>query len=480
MARVIVPVASEENRGVAPAPCRLIPRAASVSPAIGRVRDVQPASYKEPNVVVSDERLKPVAQLGWYTIALFFGVLGGWSVVAPLGGAVVAPGFLKVEGNRRAVQHLDGGIVSDLNVHEGDHVEAGGVLLRIDRTEAAAELGVLEQQSFALRLTQARARAELMGEDALVFPADVGTLPQDSETAALWAAQQRQFDARRRSLAGQRAVVAEKIAQLEAQRRGSERQLESRRAQLASMVAERDSLAPLVERGVVTRQRLAQVERSVAQTEGEAGEFAAAIAQATQGIAEQNRVAAQLGNEQLSDASRELRETQASLIELLPKLANARAKLQRTEVRAPATGRIVGLSVFTPGAVVGRGEKLMDIVPDHDGLVVEARIAVEQIADLHPGMRANIQLTALKDHATPEITGTVSHVSADRLTEERTGRAYYTVNVQPGAGDLGSKPNIALYPGMPATVLVPTRPRTAFRYLVDPLLEAMRGAFRER
>lgn len=452
--------------------------AAVASPIAARA--AQPAIAGPRPVAAADDRLAPMARAGWLIILLFFGVFGGWAMLAPLGGAVVSSGYFKVDGNRRAVQHLDGGIVAQVHVREGDHVDTGALLVELDQNEAGAELGVLVQQHLALRLTQARLRAELTGADQLQFPPDLAAYRTDAEAEALWQAQLRQFEARRNSLSGQRAVVAEKIAQLQSEMQGSEQQLQGRRAQLKSVEAERDSLLPLVDRGVVTKQRLNQLERTVAQFQGETGELANAVARATQGIAEQRQVALQLGNEQLAEASRELRDTQAVLIELLPRLANARAKLQRTEVKALAAGRVVGLTVFSPGAVIGRGEKLMEIVPDRDSLVIEAQIPVEQIADVKPGMAATIHLTALKDHGTPVVGGTVSHVSADRLAEERTGRPYFAVIVAVDPAELAANPDVKLHPGMPVTVMLPTRSRTAFRYLVDPLIQAVSGAFREK
>jgi HlyD family type I secretion membrane fusion protein len=178
--------------------------------------------------------------------------------------------------------------------------------------------------------------------------------------------------------------------------------------------------------------------------------------------------------------TRDLRDTQAKLLEVIPKLANARAVLSRIEIRSPYAGRVVGLAVFSVDGVIGRGEKILDIVPDEEALVLEAQVAVEDISDVKPAMRAEVHLTAYKQRITPVVNGEVLQVSADRLVDQKTGQPYFVATIRLDRSQLAKLPHIQLYPGMPATVMIPTEERTAFDYLVDPLLQSFNHSFRQR
>jgi len=188
----------------------------------------------------------------------------------------------------------------------------------------------------------------------------------------------------------------------------------------------------------------------------------------------------QLENDHLAEIAKDLRETQAKLLEVIPRRANAKAVLKRIEIRTPYTGRVVGLNVFSVGGVINRGDKILDIVPDRESLVLEAQIGVEDITEVHPGMGADIHLTAYKQRITPAVHGRVLQVSADRLTDNRTGAPYYTAQIEADEADLAALPQIKLYPGMPASVMIQTVQRTAFDYLVGPLAMSFDRAFRQR
>ena len=230
-----------------------------------------------------------------------------------------------------------------------------------------------------------------------------------------------------------------------------------------------ESIAPLVKQGLIARPRYLQLERSGAGLEGQAADAMANIAKARQAIAEQMQQMAQLDNDRMTEVARDLRDTQAKLLEVIPRLMNAKAVLGRMEIRSPYAGQVVGLSVFSVGGVIGRGDKILDVVPDRDSLIIEAQINVDDISDVHPDMRADVHLTAYKARITPVVRGKLTQVSADRLTENRTGTFYYTALVQVDQNELADLPNVKLYPGMPANVMFPTIERTAFDYLVGPL-----------
>ena len=189
---------------------------------------------------------------------------------------------------------------------------------------------------------------------------------------------------------------------------------------------------------------------------------------------------AQLENDRMTDVTKDLRETQVKLLEVIPRLANAKAVLGRMEIRSPYTGRVVGLTVFSVGGVIGKGEKILDVVPDADSMIVDANVGVDDISDVHPNMRAEVHLTAYKQRIVPIIHGEVIQVSADRLMDDRTDKPYYTVLVRVDEQELAALPNIRLYPGMPATVMIPTTERTAFQYIVGPLVMSFNEAFRQK
>lgn len=418
---------------------------------------------------------------GWTIIALFFGVFGTWAISAPLNGAVVATNaVIKVETNRKSVQHLDGGIVKELRVKEGDNVKAGDVLIVLDDGQARAEHEVLSQQYLVLRLTEERLRTEYNRGAQLVLPDDLKNRANDPDVKNVWQGQIHQFESRLAAAEGQRKVIAEKISQLGSQITGGEAQVKSYQTQFESVQKEMLSIQPLVEKGLVARPRYLQLERSGTALEGQAAETQANIAKARQAIAEQKQQITQIDNDRMTEISKDLRDTQAKLLEVIPRRANAQAVLGRIEIRAPYTGRVVGLNVFSVGGVISRGDKILDIVPEQESLIIEAQIAVEDISEVRPEMRADIHLTAYKQRITPVIHGVVTQISADRLTDNRTGNPYYVALISVDEKELKSVEGIKLYPGMPATVMIPTIDRTAFDYLVGPLAMSFNKAFRQR
>ena len=424
------------------------------------------------------DSIKHVALAGWIIIALFFGGIGSWAAIAPLNGAIVGNAIIKVDGNRKSVQHLDGGIVKDLRIKEGDKVNSGDVLIVLDETQARAEYDVLSQQYMVLRATEARLLTELDHGSELVMPEDLKK--EGSYFKSVWSGQVSQFDSRRAALEGQRNVIREKINQLGSQIVGGEAQVKAFTDQISSIRAEAKDIAPLVERGLIARPRILQLERTAFRLEGQIADATANIAKARQAIAEQQQQIAQLDNDRMADVTKDLRDTQAKMLEVIPKAMNAKAVLGRMEIRSPYAGRVVALTVFSVGGVIQRGEKILDIVPDQDSLTIEAQIAVEDISDIRPNMRAEVHLTAYKQRIVPIIHGDVIQVSADRLTDPKTNNPYYVAFVRIDAEELAAMPNIKLYPGMPATVMIPTIQRTALDYIVGPLVMSFNHSFRQK
>ena len=243
---------------------------------------------------------------------------------------------------------------------------------------------------------------------------------------------------------------------------------------------EKESLSDLVKNGLVTKPRILQLDRTMSGLQGQIAASQASTAAALQSMGEYSQQIAQVRKMRTADITKELSETQSRLLDVLPRLHNAKVTLARSEIRSPYAGEVVGLGVFSVGAVIGRGEKILDVVPDQTALVVEARVRVEDISDLQPGMAAEVHFTSYKQRTTPSIHGTVAQISADRLTEERTGQSYYVVSVDVDQDDLKANPEIKLYPGMPARITVTTHARSALDYLVGPLVQSFDQAFREK
>lgn len=427
-----------------------------------------------------DELLRKYSVAGWIILAVFFGGFGAWAATAPLNGAVVAEAVVKVEGNRKSIQHLDGGIVREVRVREGDTVKAGDVLIVLDDVRARSDFDVFSQQQMVLRATEVRLTGEMNRATSLVPPPDIAAQLTDPEMKTVWTSQLQQFQSRRAALEGQRQVLNERVNQLQAQIVGNEQEVASFKQQIESVRKELTNIMPLVEKGLITQPRRLQLERTAFGLEGQIASTTAEIARARQAIAEQTQQIAQLDNDRMAEVSKELRDTQAGLLEVTPRVTNAQSSLGRMDIKSPYSGQIVGLNVFATGAVIRPGGILLDIVPDDDALTIEARVAVGDISDVHPNTVAEIHLTAYKQRITPMVHGEVIQVSADRLTDERTGVPYYTALVRINRDELAALPSVKLYPGMPAQVMIPTVERTALDYLLGPLTQSFNTAFRQK
>jgi len=246
------------------------------------------------------------------------------------------------------------------------------------------------------------------------------------------------------------------------------------------MRQERESLTELVAKGLATRSRVLDLERRESAITGQIAQLEASAAASRDAVAELEQQIGQLKKDRAADVTSQLRDVGGKLLEIAPRLEAARVSLERTFVRAPYGGRVVDLAIHAVGAVVGRGERILDLVPDNSSLVVEARIGVEDIADIAPGMRAEVHFTSYKQRITPVIHGAVSEISADRLTDARTQIPYYVATLSVDPDELAASPEIQLYPGMPATVMITTKERSALDYLVGPFLASFDRAFRER
>lgn len=416
--------------------------------------------------------------VGAAIVALFFGGFGAWAAVAPLDGAVVGDGTVVVDGNRRSVDHLDGGVVSALHVREGDYVEVGKVLMTLDDRRLKSQTEIYLQQLAVARATEARLIAERDKAAELSFPAAL--LDSDKAYARSAMANQREeFAARRLALASAQEVLRYQIEDMRRQIEGKQLRLVALSQQLASIAGERVTLEDMLAKGLGTKARILDLERTEASLRAETAENESSIASAHVNILQKEHQIQQLAIERRSEVARQLVDIQQRILDLIPSLDVAQQALTRTVVTAPSEERVVGLKVFFAGEVIAAGETVLEIVPDQTPLVVSARFRLEDIGELAVGSRAEVHFTSYTQFHVPVVSGRITVVSADRLSDERTGLAYYQAEIALDAADMSRAASIEMYPGMPATVMVTTRPRSALAYLVGPLLAGFDGAFRQ-
>ncbi|RWK44151.1 HlyD family type I secretion periplasmic adaptor subunit [Mesorhizobium sp.] len=418
------------------------------------------------------------AYIGVLIIVVFFGIFGGWAAFAPLNGAVLADAIVKVEGNRKSVQHFDGGTVKEVRVKDGDIVKSGEILVVLDDTRIRSEFNLYAQQYALLRATDARIRAELDGKEAVAFPKDI-LKEHEAYLRDAMANQVAELESQRASMAGATQILQRRIGELDEQIQGKEARVESYRAQLQSTIDEKVSLSKLLKAGLTTRTRVLELDRSALDLRGMIDESLGAIAGSRQTKAELESQIAQLTFERRAKLSTMLIETQSNLADLVPKMFAAQAAMDRADVRSPYDGQVMDLSVFSTGAVVTPGQTILDIVPTQNSLIVQAQIRVEDISNLRPDMAAEVRFTSYKQRSIPIIHGRITRISADRVTDSKTGFPYYVADIVVDPAELAAVPQITLYPGMPASVMIVTEERTALDYILGPLLASFHSAFRQ-
>jgi HlyD family type I secretion membrane fusion protein len=424
--------------------------------------------------------------VGLSAVAVFLMILLGWGALAHLDSGVYAQGVVVVSGNRQSVQHKDGGIISELDVREGDRVKAGQVLMRLSPDELQASERATADQVFQLEALQARLLAEINGASQITWPADFANQTGADREAAENAKriQEREFTSRRSELATQQAVLRQREHQLSDEIDGYHRQVDANKLEQQLIQDEISSLAGLQKQGLVPMTRVRSLQRTAAELAGNYGEYNANIAKTEQQIGETRLQSSDVERQRVADVSREYREAQMPLSEARPKLAAIREQIDRATIRAPASGRVMGLSIFTVGGVIAPGQKVLDIVPEGAALVIEAKIKPNDASDVHVGQVTEIRIPAFHDRRMPLLNGVISKVSADSFVEEKTGAAYFKAEITvPAAelrvirderGDLGG-----LRPGLPVEVVVPKHPRTALDYLIEPLRRMLWKSFRE-
>lgn len=418
----------------------------------------------------------------WGTLLLVLGGIGFfvWAALAPLSQGVPVQGYIKVEGNSKAVQHLRGGIVEQILVREGDRVKENQPLLRLNETQLKAQLGIVESQLISALAVEARLRAEQGGRGDVTFPEFLRERRDSPLVVEAMQTQRQLFDTRRAALRGEEAIGRENIAGLEQQVRGLESQEQAKARQLKLFGDELDALRPLYEQGYVPRNRMFELERSVAYLNGQRSEDLANIGRARSQISEIRLKIHQSRDVYRKEVETQLTEVQRQVADLRERFVATRDDLERAVVRSPANGTVVGLTVFTVGGVVAAGQKLMDVVPEGRTLQIEAQIPTQLIDNVKPGLNADIRFSALDRFDVSHIPGRLVYVSADRLTDPATNQAYFLGRVEVTPEGMDMLAGHELLPGMPADVVIITGERTLLGYLIHPLVSRLHFAFTER
>lgn len=424
---------------------------------------------------------RPAIVRGMWLLILLFGVIGSWVAFWPLATGAVAPGRVVVDSNRKEIQHLEGGIVKEILVKEGQKVKEGDVLVRLDNTNAAARQGLLKGQYISAKATEARLLAERDKAETITFPELLlKEEANDEEIRKNLDAQRRLFDTRQENLKGQIDVLNQKARQSEEEIGGYRQQITSANRQLELLEEEISAVRTLVSKGNAVKPRLLALERQAAELQGQRGQAQAMVSRANQTINEAKMTILNQRTEFLNAVLAELKEVQLRLSDLEQQTSASDDVVRRIEIKAPLAGQITALRANTIGGVVKPGETIMTLVPSNEKLIVEARVNPQDIDVVHNGLPARVRLSAYSARYVPPVRGSVITVSADRFDDANTGMSYFLARIEIPAEEMDALEDVKLTPGMPAEALIVTGYRTMLSYLIHPIRDSFGRAFREQ
>ena len=416
---------------------------------------------------------------GIAVILVLFGGFGVWAATTAISGAVIAAGQMVVETNVKKVQHPTGGVVGEIRVRDGDRVQTGDLLMRLDETVTRASLSMVTKQLDQFEARQARLIAERDDLPEVNIPASLAGRLSNPDVAEVINGERSLFEARRTAIQGQRAQLRERVAQFREEIRGLEAQALAKRKQIALINQELEGVDKLYKQNLVPITRLTSLQREASRLDGEEGQLVAQIASSRGRIAEIELQSIQLVQDLKREVATELRDVQAKIGEFVERKVSAEDLLKRIEIRAPQDGFVHQLAVHTVGGVINAGEPVMLIVPQTDTLVVEARIMPQNIDQIRVGQPVTLRFSAFDQQTTPEILATLSRVSADLTRDTQTNEYFYTARVAITDEELKKLKGKALLPGMPVEAFIQTGSRTALSYLLKPFQDQVARAFRE-
>ncbi|MEO8669350.1 MAG: HlyD family type I secretion periplasmic adaptor subunit [Bauldia sp.] len=414
------------------------------------------------------------------TIAVLIGAIGGWAATSNLAGAVIARGTLVVESSVKRVQHPTGGTIGEILVEEGRSVAAGDVLIRLDETMPRANLNIVRAEFDTQLIRQARLMAERDDATDIVVPPSLAARAEEPEIATAFASEQKLFQSRRATVAGQHAQLAEQVDQLKEQIGGLEAQRTAKESELRLLAQEFAGVEALFAKQLTTRERMTALERSRASIEGERGQIVAEIAAARGKISETELQSLQIDKAFRTEALNDLRDAETRIAAASERTTAAEDQLRRIDIRAPQAGTVHGLAVHTVGGVIGPGETIMMIVPSADSLVIDAMVAPQDVDQITVGAEASVRIMSGNTRVTPVVKARIVRVSPDLLQNPETKNPGYLVRAAFDKGALGELGDLHVLAGMPVELFVATGERTPLGYLLRPLGEQIAHTFRER
>jgi HlyD family secretion protein len=419
--------------------------------------------------------------VGSAVVGIFVVLVFLWAAIAKIDSAVVAPGVVRVEDNRKTIRHREGGMVKAIPVREGQRVKPNQVLLQFDDVQARATADVLQGQSDALLAQTSRLQAEATGQRMLTFPPQLTSRATDPRVATVIRDQEFLFASRLSFFETQGEVLGQKLQQIQSQIGGVQAQID---AVNESDQLTREELAgyqTLYEKGYAPKTLILRYRRSLSDLAGRRGALVSDANRLREQMGETRLQLTTLREQRISQAAEGLRQMQTALAEVGPKLTAATQTLNNATVRSPSDGYVLDLTQFTIGGIVTPGERLMSVVPADAALIVSARIKPQDVDVVTPGMKARVRLSAFNASRTPPVDGEVMTVSADQLTDEKTGLGYFRVDLRIPPKELAKLPKgLKLSPGMPADAMIVTGQRTILSYVVSPLTDSIRDALREQ
>lgn len=451
-------------------------------PGIEFLAAPRPATAATPPQEDGDmEGFGAIIRQGLLVVGLFFGILGGWAVFGEISGAVVVPGTVIIDTERKTVQHLEGGIIDAIHVREGDKVRKGQALLTLKSVTVNSSVDMANKNLILLLAARNRYQAEKELFRPIIWDDELLALAKRYDSQDALESEQKMFDARRAAYQSQMELLDSQTAQITQQILGLQEEMSAEKAIIATLKEELNAKRILTAKKYLEKSQVLELERQLATHRGSHGKLRQTIA-----ATEQERSGLQLQKEGLTigvveQAAKEMNDLDSRILQTREQLRPLQDTQARLEVTAPVSGRIVGLAVHSPGGVISPGQKLMDIVPDDSPLVAEAHIPVDKIADVRVGQEAQAQLDAFDRSTTPLIPASVLYIAADRL-EEQTSMGmspYYLCHVQifPESAEVSDR--IYLSPGMPVTIFITTRKQTILSYIMEPLLRNWDRALRE-
>jgi HlyD family secretion protein len=417
---------------------------------------------------------------GALIVLLLAGGVGGWASTTQIAGALIAQGSVVVDSNVKKVQHPTGGVVGKLNVQDGDRVKAGDILVQLDDTITRANLAIVTKGLDEFAARKARLEAERDSAESVTFPPELLARSNDTAVAVALANERKLFELRRSARLGQKAQLKQRITQLQDEIRGLTAQQEAKGREITLIGQELAGVRELWKNNLVQITRLTALERDGARLEGERGQLLATVAQAKGKITETELQILQIDQDLSSEVAKDMREVDAKFGEYVERKVAAEDQLKRIDIRAPQDGIVLESKVHTVGGVIPAGDAIMLIVPETDNLQVEAKVNPHDIDQVQVGQSAVLRFSAFNLRTTPEINGTVTRISADTTTDQRTGQNYYTTRIAMTKSEVAKLGDVKLIPGMPVEAFVQTGERTVLSYLIKPLQDQFMRAFREK